>query len=76
MIIEGLSFAGYAVAVWDVVRELARSQPLGAVVALALAADLLLGVFGALADRWEGVNRRPASRKATAPPACGAEPAR
>lgn len=76
MIVEGLNIASQAAAVWDLLRDLARSQPLGAAVALIFAADLVLSAAGALLDRWEGASSRRSSRNAGAPPACAAEPGR
>lgn len=76
MIVEGLSVASQAAAVWDLLRDLARSQPLGAAVALIFATDMVLSAAGALLDRWEAANPRRSSRNAAAPPACAAESAR
>lgn len=76
MIVEGLSIAAGAAAVWDLTRDLARSQPLGAVVVLIFAADVVFNAAGALLDRWEAADPRLSSRKAAAPPACAAEPGR
>lgn len=76
MIVEGLSIVAEAGAAWDLLRDLARSQPLGAVVALIFAADAVLCAAGALIDRWEAANSRRSSRNAAAPPACAAEPGR
>lgn len=65
--------------VWDAATYLAYSQPLGAIVVAVLVADALLSLLGAAVDRWErgGVSPPdPASRKASAPPACGRGPVR
>lgn len=76
MIVEGLSVASQAAAVWDLLRDLARSQPLGAAVVLIFAADAVFSLAGALLDRWEAADPHRSSRKAAAPPACAVEPGR
>lgn len=76
MIVEGLNIAYQAAAAWDLLRDLARGQPLGAAVALVFAAHMILSAAGALLDRWEAANPRRSSRSAAAPPACAAEPGR
>lgn len=76
MVTEGLSIAVGAAAVWDLTRDLARGQPLGAAVVLIFAADAIFSAAGALLDRWEAADPRRSSRKAAAPPACAAEPGR
>jgi hypothetical protein len=68
MVVESFGLANFITGGWSLATTLARSQPLGAAVALLLLSDLTLATFGALVDRWESRrDRKLKQRHAGAP---------
>lgn len=57
MLTDNMVMQGVA-SVWGLAVALAKGQPLGALIVLALLADGVLSGTGALLDRWENAPRR------------------